>query len=51
MMPRVDKKTILKKKIIVKNLKKIVKPENVLDHEDELRPFETDGLSAYKQNH
>ena len=49
MMPRVDKKTILKKKIIVKNLKKIVKPENVLDHEDELRPFETDGLSAYKQ--
>ena len=49
MMPRIDKKTILKKKIIVKNLKKIVKPENVLDHEDELRPFETDGLSAYKQ--
>ena len=49
MMPRIDKKTILKKKIIVKNLKKIVKSENVLDHEDELRPFETDGLSAYKQ--
>ena len=49
MMPRIDKKTILKKKIIVKNLKKIVNPENVLDHEDELRPFETDGLSAYKQ--
>ena len=48
-MPRIDKKTILKKKIIVKNLKKIVNPENVLDHEDELRPFETDGLSAYKQ--
>jgi len=48
-MPRIDKKTILKKKIIVKNLKKILKPENVLDHEDELRPFETDGLSAYKQ--
>ena len=49
MMPRINKKTILKKKIIVKNLKKIVKSENVLDHEDELRPFETDGLSAYKQ--
>ena len=48
-MPRIDKKTILKKKIIVKNLKKFLKPENVLDHVDELRPFETDGLSAYKQ--
>ena len=48
-MPRIDKKTILKKKIIVKNLKKFLKSENVLDHADELRPFETDGLSAYKQ--
>jgi len=49
LMPKIDRKVILKKDIIVKNLKKIVNPEHVLDHKDELKPFETDGLSAYKQ--
>ena len=49
LMPRVDKKALKKKEVLVKNLKKIIKTEHVLDHEDELRPFETDGLSAYKQ--
>ena len=49
LMPKIDRKVILKKNIIVKNLKKIVNPEHVLDHKDELKPFETDGLSAYKQ--
>jgi glycolate oxidase len=49
LMPKVDRKTILKKNIIVKKLKKIINPENVLDHQDELKPYETDGLSAYKQ--
>jgi len=48
-MPKIDKKTIKKKNIIVKSLKKIIKPNHVIDHEDELKPFETDGLSAYKQ--
>ena len=48
-MPKVDRKIILKKDIIVKNLKKIINPEHVLDHQDELKPYETDGLSAYKQ--
>ena len=48
-MPKVDRKTILKKDIIVKQLKKIINPKNVLDHQDELKPYETDGLSAYKQ--
>jgi glycolate oxidase len=48
-MPKIDKSTIKKKDIIVKNLKKIINPEYVLDHKDELKPFETDGLSAYKQ--
>ena len=48
-MPKVDRKLLSKKVEIVKNLKKLIKPENVLDHEDQLRPFETDGLSAYKQ--
>ncbi len=48
-MPKIDRKVILKKDTIVQNLKKIINPNNVLDHPDELRPFETDGLSAYKQ--
>ncbi len=48
-MPKIDKKIIAKKDIIVKNLRKIIKAEHVLDHQDELKPFETDGLSAYKQ--
>ena len=48
-MPKIDRKILAKKKMIIKNLKKIIKTENVLDHEDELRPFETDALSAYKQ--
>ena len=48
-MPKIDRKLFGKKVTIIKNLKKIIKAENVLDHEDELRPFETDALSAYKQ--
>jgi len=48
-MPKINKKIIFNKEIIVKNLKKIINPENVIDHQDELKPYETDGLSAYKQ--
>ena len=48
-MPKMDRKIIAKKANIVSDLKKIIKTENVLYHEDETRPFETDGLSAYKQ--
>jgi len=48
-MPKIDRKLISKKKIIVESLKKIVRRENVLDHEDQIRPYETDALSAYKQ--
>ena len=48
-MPRVDRKLLSRKEIIIENFKKIVKPENVLDHEDQKRPYETDALSAYKQ--
>ena len=48
-MPKIDRKLISKKIQIVKDLKKIIKSENVLDHEDQVRPFETDALSAYKK--
>ena len=48
-MPKIDRKLITKKKDIVSDLKKIIKTENILYHEDEIRPYETDALSAYKQ--
>jgi len=48
-MPKIDRKLIMRKSEVIKDLKKIIKAENVIYHEDELRPFETDGLSAYKQ--
>jgi len=48
-MPKIDRKLISKKTDVVANLKKIIRAENILDHEDQTRPFETDALSAYKQ--
>ena len=48
-LPKIDKSTILNRNKIVGNLKKIIKSENVLDHNDEIKPYETDALSAYKQ--
>ena len=41
-MPKIDRKLISKKVDVIADLKKIVKAENVLDHEDQTRPFETD---------
>ena len=48
-MPKIDRKLIMRKSDVIKDLKRIIKAENVIHHDDELRPFETDGLSAYKQ--
>ena len=48
-MPKIDRKLLSKKNEVISSLKRIIKTENILDHEDQLRPFETDGLSAYKQ--
>ena len=48
-MPKIDRKIVKRKNDIVKNIKKIINSQNVLEHPDELKPFETDGLSAYKQ--
>jgi len=48
-MPKIDRKLIAKKNDIVSDLKKIIKVENILYHQDETRPYETDALSAYKQ--
>ena len=48
-MPKIDRKLISKKADVVADLKKIIKAENILDHEDQIRPFETDAQTAYKQ--
>ena len=48
-MPRIDRKLLSKKNDVIESLKKIIKSENIIDHEDQTRPFETDALSAYKQ--
>ena len=48
-MPKIDRKLISKKVEVVADLKKIIKSENILDHDDQTRVFETDALSAYKQ--
>ena len=48
-MPRIDRKLLSKKDYVIQSLKKIIKAENVINHEDQTRPFETDALSAYKQ--
>ena len=36
-MPRIDRKLLSKKETIVKELKKIIKAENIIEHEDETR--------------
>ena len=46
-MPKIDRKLLSKKVDVIGKLKKIIKAENVLDHEDQIRPYETDALTAY----
>ncbi len=48
-LPKLDHLTISNREKIIRSLRKIVKSENVLDHNDEIKPYETDALSAYKQ--
>ena len=45
-MPKIDRKLIARKADVASDLKKIIKAENILYHEDETRPFETDALTA-----
>jgi glycolate oxidase len=48
-LPEIDQSTIDKKEYIFKKLKKITSSENILSHESEIKPYETDALAAYKQ--
>ena len=48
-MPKVDSSILSNKDKIVSDMGSIINPKNVLSHPDELRPFETDGLTAYRK--
>ena len=48
-MPKVEKSIISNKDKIVSDIRKIIKEENILSHIDEIKPYETDALAAYKQ--
>ena len=48
-MPKVEKSIISNRDRIISDLEKILKSENILSHPNELKPYETDGLSAYTQ--
>jgi glycolate oxidase len=48
-MPKVQQSILSSKDKIIADLCKIINHDNILSHEDETRPYETDGLTAYKQ--
>ena len=48
-MPKVDISVLSRKDKIASDLSSIINSNNVLSSPDELRPFETDGLTAYRQ--
>ena len=48
-MPKVQQSILSSKDKIITDLCKIINHDNILSHEDETRPYETDGLTAYKQ--
>ena len=48
-MPKLDQEILNRRSEIISKLRKIVPFENVLVDEVEVRPYETDGLTAYRQ--
>ena len=48
-MPKVDRQTLKNKDKIVKDITAFTKHENILSEAEELKPYETDGLAAYRQ--
>ena len=48
-MPKVQQSILSGKDKIISDLSTILKNDNILSHEDEIRPYETDALAAYKQ--
>ena len=45
-MPKVDNSIMISRDKIISEVKKIVNPDNVLSHIDEIKPYETDALAA-----
>ena len=48
-MSEPDSQVLARRAQIVAALRKIVHGEGVVDHPDGLRPYESDGLTAYRQ--
>ncbi len=48
-MPEPDAAVLARRARIIAALRRIVPGEGVIEHEEELRPYETDGLTAYRQ--
>jgi len=48
-MPEPDRAVLGRRAEIVQALRRLVPGEGVIDHENELRAFESDGLTAYRQ--
>ena len=48
-MPKIDSSIISSRDKIISDIEKIINPENILSHIDEIKPYETDALAAYKQ--
>src|SRR5205809_7666536 len=48
-MPETDQAVLARRAEIVRDLNAIVPGEGVIAHEREMRPYESDGLTAYKQ--
>ncbi len=48
-MPKVQQSILSKREKIIGDMAKILKKDNILAHEDEIRPYETDALTAYRQ--
>jgi len=48
-IPKVDRQTLKNRDKIIKDIYTFTKRENVLTEREELKPYETDALTAYKQ--
>ncbi len=48
-MPEVDQATLSRRQEIARELRRIVPGEGVIDEAEEMRAYESDGLTAYKQ--
>ncbi len=48
-MPKVEQSILSMKDKIVSDFENIIDRKNILFHDDEIRPYETDALAAYKQ--